>query len=106
MEYSINEKMIPADALKLAKRLRSKGPVSLHAHIDIHMPSGNEGMAYPWGTSIPLTMGMLTRILNDMQRFHDNKKAKGETASVTVKVSNAEPALPGMRPNYTFMWIG
>lgn len=74
-------KMTPTDVLKLIKRARAKGPVTLGVHVDVAMPTEKNNTYYPYHMMVPsLTMKQATRMLTDMQRFHDMKVAKGEAA--------------------------
>lgn len=82
--------MTPAEVLKLIKRTRAKGPTSIGVHVGIDMPS-TEGKYYPNRALITLTMGQATRMLNDLQRFHDLKVKNGQApALLNVSESTSE----------------
>jgi hypothetical protein len=70
--------MTPADVLKLIKRARSRGRVHIGVHVEVSMPT-TEGRGYGYPTLVSdLTLNQATKLLTDMQRFHDNKVARGD----------------------------
>lgn len=94
--------LAPTDVLKLIKKYRAKGPCCISVFTTIAMPSGGNNY-YPYYTSVAdLTMKQATRLLNDMQRFHEDKAAAGQAVpNLKVMVRHAT-----WRKNQTFVHFG
>lgn len=90
----------PAEVLKLAKRYRAKGALSINMHIGLDMPS-EPGRYYPYRTYVPLDMKTLTRMMLTAQEFSDRKVEMGQhAASISYSLSESE-----FTPKQWHLWI-
>ena len=94
--------LTPAEVLKLIKKYRAKGPCQIGMFAEVAMPS-DEGKYYPYYTLLgDMTIKQATRVLNDMQRFHENKAAAGQAVpKLRARVSHSD-----WRKNQTFIHFG
>lgn len=103
MDYLVNEKMIPADAVKIIKRYAAKGKIVIRFSGEVSMPAG-ENTHYPYYTSLEVTRRVAFRVLGQMQEFHERKIAANETPPMAaLRITDAST---GSRGKTFLAWIG
>lgn len=107
-QYEVRGHMTPDDARKALRRAKQTAEVICHVSATVGMPS-SEGREYPWFTSLKVTQNVMFKLLEDMQRFHLAKVARGETPPmVDYRQSLTTFESYGDRPakNIRHVWIG
>ena len=79
--------MIPSEALKMIKRLRSVGPCKIGLHIDAQLPT-SDGRSHTYPTLLDnVTVQQASHFLEDVQRIHDTMREVSDTPPlVHVKI--------------------
>ncbi|UPT53305.1 hypothetical protein [Synechococcus phage Ssp-JY38] len=102
MDYLVNDKMTPADAIKTIKRFTAKGKVVIRISAEVSMPAG-ENTHYPYYLGFEVTRRVAFDALGQMQKFHERKVERNEAPALT-KISITDAGTE-RKPIY-LVWIG